>query len=63
MPQLQKLSKNRASCVSPILEDSALLSLVDSFLALGDMVGKILADTSTIYPLTTTTATTKLSKS
>lgn len=57
-----ELIQNSDIIFSSISDDNVLLSLVDSFLASGDVAGKILADTSTVHPSTASNAASKLSK-
>lgn len=45
---------------SSIADDSVLLSLMDEFIAAGEIAGKVLVDTSTVHPKTATTAAQKL---
>lgn len=45
-----------------VADDKVLHSLVESFLASGDVTGKILADTSTVHPSTTTSVSSKLAE-
>jgi 3-hydroxyisobutyrate dehydrogenase-like beta-hydroxyacid dehydrogenase len=58
---IAELVQNSDVIFASIADDAVLLSLVDSFLASGDVAGKILADTSTVHPSTTTIAAEKLS--